>query len=475
MSRNWTDPAGFKATIVNNVTNDDQVRAAANDYKVMVLCVLEEILRRYERTPDYPFIDTKLSLLTGQDFPDSDPLRGKSAIFGWVQGRGLEALAGHNAWIQRQTDIDAATRQSFDRRIRKALAEVSAATEKFRARNNGHLCFMMDRTGRPMQVDARGHVVPLDVPPAAGSWTSDMFYCKGLAAAAAMLGDKALLQAARDLFEKITADVASDNFRSDQLQLDPRNPVGHVPGRHGHGTRMMAIGACACFTECTGDARYAARGLDYIDHILRHHVNLSPKPALGQQYDMWEFNNEAGQPMVEEGQLRNDPGHATEFVGLALKLIAVCETAGVIDPLQQEKVRLLKTVLPEVLRKNFLNGISPRGYGICKAFDLIGRRTINDQLPWWNLPETIRAALEVLRVSRPEEWRPFAEIAASCSNAFVRYYVRPGLHLMAYQTLGADGKPVDVIPGTPDADAAYHTGLSIIDALDCMKQRLGAS
>jgi hypothetical protein len=56
-----------------------------------------------------------------------------------------------------------------------------------------------------------------------------------------------------------------------------------------------------------------------------------------------------------------------------------------------------------------------------------------------------------------------------CSNAFVANFVNPGAHLMAYQTVGADGRPVDVIPATSDADPGYHTGLSIIDFLECLR------
>ena len=41
-------------------------------------------------------------------------------------------------------------------------------------------------------------------------------------------------------------------------------------------------------------------------------------------------------------------------------------------------------------------------------------------------------------------------------------------HLMAYQTVDANGQPADVIPATPDADPGYHTGLSIIDYLACL-------
>jgi hypothetical protein len=40
------------------------------------------------------------------------------------------------------------------------------------------------------------------------------------------------------------------------------------------------------------------------------------------------------------------------------------------------------------------------------------------------------------------------------------------MHLMAYQTLDRDGHPIDVTPGMPDADPGYHTGMSLIDAID---------
>ncbi len=41
---------------------------------------------------------------------------------------------------------------------------------------------------------------------------------------------------------------------------------------------------------------------------------------------------------------------------------------------------------------------------------------------------------------------------------------------MAYQTVNAQGDPVDVIPATSDADPAYHTGLSIIDFIECIRK-----
>ena len=91
-------------------------------------------------------------------------------------------------------------------------------------------------------------------------------------------------------------------------------------------------------------------------------------------------------------------------------------------------------------------------------------------MPWWSLPETLRAALGACRVVAADRRPRFVEIARKCSNAFLSNFVRPGLHLMAYQTIDSDARPIDVIPATPDADPGYHTGLSIIDYLDWLEE-----
>src|SRR4051812_36572655 len=98
----WLDVNGFRGAVVSDVRDAAQLRVVAADYRRMLLCVLDAILRRFERNRDYPFIDTKLSLITGKDFAADDPLRGTNVIYGWIQGRGLEALAGHVTWLRGQ-------------------------------------------------------------------------------------------------------------------------------------------------------------------------------------------------------------------------------------------------------------------------------------------------------------------------------------------------------------------------------------
>jgi hypothetical protein len=462
---NLLDPDNFKKAVITDISDTRQWREVIQDWKVLVLCVLDQLLRRYERNRNYPFIDTKLSMVTGLDFPDSDPLRGRKVINAWIQGRGLEAMAGHAKWISQLPDLDEGTRSDLLRRITRVLAEVVAQTERMRARNGGRLYFMMTPDGKPLKVAADGRVEPATLPQGLPAGVSEMFYCKGLAAAACALGDKERLGAACGLFDEVCRDIEADRFYSDHQNMDVRNAPAPLQGAFSHAGRMIGIGSAACFMECAGGPQYATVGLRFIDHILDRHVNHAPPFKHGQAYDMWEYVDRHGQPFLEGSLLRSDSGHANEFVGLALKLIARCEDSSAISAADQPRVNRFKQVLPLVLKKNFENGFSSRGIGLMKNFDLISRRPINDQMPWWNLPETVRAAVEAARISDGQRRDEMLTIAARCSNAFAQHYVRRDLWLMAPQTLSADGKVLDVIPATPDADPGYHTGLSIIDAI----------
>lgn len=471
MSNRYLDVKSFKRAVISDLDDAGQIQQAVEDMRTMVLCILDEILNRCERDASFPFINTKLSVVTGRDFPDSDPIRGRDTIYSWIQGRGLEALVGHNAWIARQGFLDDSTRHSFDSRIRAVVARVAAQMERIRQANDGRLHFMMTRDGRPMQV-VDGKVVPARITGRPATSMNEMFYCKGLVAAGWMLGDDKLVREAVAIFDDVIADVLAGTMRNDQQQLDPRNPVGKaVANRRGNGGRMIGIGAAARFLECTGDARYARLGLDFIEHMLATQVNTSGQ-ASGpiQPNDMWEFNDLSGRPFVDgQGRILNDPGHSTEFTGLAFKHIMLARRLGLVGRDDEARAGRIISLLPAVMVHNFRNGFSPMGLGIVKAFDLVSRTPINDQMPWWNLPETIRAGALAYAAGPDSMKRQVAQVAVEANNCFVTHYVRPELHLMAPQTLGADGRPVDVIPANPDADPGYHTGLSLLDALDMVK------
>ena len=125
----------------------------------------EMILDRYERDPAYRFVDTKFSLLTGNDFSDSDPIRGREAIYGWIQARALESLAALGAWVERQAWLAPETRGGLRARIERLLREVLEHMEELRAANGRRLFFLMDRRGRPMRATPEGGVAPQPAPP----------------------------------------------------------------------------------------------------------------------------------------------------------------------------------------------------------------------------------------------------------------------------------------------------------------------
>ncbi len=456
------DVTKFRRTILSERPDFGAISAVLTDHRLMLGAVLETMVERFERDPGYGFIDMKLSLLDGRDFDPADPIRGKGTIYGWIQGRGLEALAGHYRWLQRNQDIEPADRQAMLRRLQAMLRTVLDKMETLRAAQ-GRLYFMSDTQGHPLAVGPQGHPVPHSIPADAPPTSTDMFYVKGLMAAAEALDDQTRMRQACVWFEHIVQCVTQDRFLGDQQPLDPKNVGARtVAGRYGHGTRMLGLGALAVFMEITGERKWLDVGFDFLDHILRWHVNTTGDNAQSRQYDMWEFTDAQHRPWLENGQLFSDSGHGTEMVGLAMKFLRAAHARGLVQPDDKARIAEYYRVLPLVLRRNFANGFAGET-GIVKTFDLVSRKPVNSDMPWWSLPETMRAAMACAAI-QPENARgPYLDIARKCSNAFFAHYLRPDL--LAYQTLDAAGKPVPVVPATPDADPGYHTGLSIIDTL----------
>ena len=68
-------------------------------YQAMIVTQFRAILDRTERSEYYPWIDTKINLITGEELPPAHPLLGRDLVSGWVQGRGLESVAKFAAWL----------------------------------------------------------------------------------------------------------------------------------------------------------------------------------------------------------------------------------------------------------------------------------------------------------------------------------------------------------------------------------------
>ncbi len=451
----------------------DEIRATRADYEVMLVTILDAILERFERDPAYPYINTTLSVLTGEDFSEpSDPstdYRGKSAVYGWIQGRGLEALAGHIRWLPKCEVLSDAEKQERIRRLTKMLETVLGQMERVRARNNGRMAFLMTPEGRPFTFDDSGRRKPITLDPKF-TYTTELFYPKGMFAAATLLGDNAKIAEAVPYFRTVAEDIEQGRHRGDRVSFDPKNKVAENPGKRGHGTRMIMLGGFALFAEQLGDEEWFTWGEKFIRYIIGRHINIGQFPHL-QPYDFVECIDTQGRPWREDGKVLSDPGHSLEFVGLAAKFLLALKNKPRKTPSQEELLTHCAELFPHVLARNFANGFNPKVGGICKAFDLVSRKPINSDMPWWNLPETMRAGAELMLLNPSDKHRAdILRIIANCSNGFMRSFVNCKAHLMAYQTVDANGKPVDVIPATPDADPGYHTGLSIIDYLACIEK-----
>ena len=444
-------------------TSTTHLRAAAVDYGVIAKTMMEAIVERCERDADYPFIDTKLDLITGRDFAPDDPIRGRGAIYGWIQGRGLEAVAGHGGWWECRGE----SRDLVDR-MRAVAADVLAQLRRMRANNEGRLSFFMTPSGEPFRLDDAERPVTFAVAEDAPYGFSDLFCAKGMFAAAQWLGDKAASAEALAYIHAVDDAIVKRTFRSDQISLDPKNRAEPRAGYHTHGAAMIQLGAWAMLTTA-GEVDGVDGGLRLIDYELTHHANIDGRWTHLQEGDFWEAIDDEDQPYVEaDGVILSDPGHSLEFVGLAMKFIGAAEPLA--NPAQLERLRAAKAHMITLLGRNFDNGYLPGPQGISKAFDLVSRRHLNTDMPWWNLPETIRAAAFCLSTAGDDGERALClRVLRDCHNAF-REFVRPDLHLMAYQTRDECGLPVAAIPATADADPGYHTGLSLLDAIDVIEK-----
>ena len=81
------------------------------------------------------------------------------------------------------------------------MREIVDNMEQFRARNHGRLFFLMKTDGTLLKMDENANPVPLDQVPGEANF-SDLFYSKGLWAAAAVLDDKKLMKTAEKILIK---------------------------------------------------------------------------------------------------------------------------------------------------------------------------------------------------------------------------------------------------------------------------------
>ena len=429
----------------------------------IILSNLEIIVDRYLARPDYRWIDMKFSPVDGKDH-FNDPAHGSESIYIWIQGRALEALTFSAMYLKSHSDLEQ-TKPLLEK-VEVVLRDLLDHICQVRKQNSGRLFFTMTPQGEPYKLDANGSREVFKITSKDPYNFSDLFTSKGIYSAASYLDDKDLIADARSYSLNIVDAIFNGPFASDQQQLDPNNPVSPVAGRYSHGPFMIQIGMAALMVELQRDPLGVELGLKVIQHILSRHVNIGSKWENLEDYDFVEFIDKDGNPYEDHGHVISDSGHALEFVGLALKFTDAVKKYDLADEKQSAQIEQIEGYMPDILKRNFENGFQAQIGGIAKLFDLISRTTVHKDMPWWSLPETLRAALECWKISKTQEQKTYClNVAQKVYNAYCANYIKPETNFVAIQARGADGKVATSIPAVPDIDPLYHTGVSLIDTV----------
>lgn len=361
------------------------------------------------------FLNTKLDPIGLKDRAADDFWYGPATIYGWIQGRGLEALMRHARFFRREDPALADRLTETARILAPALRALLDA-------RHGRAAFTYDATLAPVRPGPDGAPIAQTLSPTITTY-SDIFIRKGLIAAASF--EPARLASDLASLEAIGADIEAGRF-----QMDEKAPIGSPPPEDAlhYGPRMILLGAGDLLREVGHPelAKNLARRI--VPHVLERHV---------------------GARLLASDHIGGDacnPGHAVEFVGFALEALGPELDAATAARLEQ------------LLDASFTAGFT--GVGIRLSVSIATGAALAPFLPWWSLPETIKSA--ALVHERTGSARALA-IWQAADEAFFRYYWRtdpPIAHQMR-----DDSGPIARIPATPDLDPGYHTGLSLLGAI----------
>lgn len=416
-------------------------------YSTIIDSTLSVMLDRFERHPGYGYLDTKFDLITEREnFDTADPamaFRSGRFVYSWIQGRGAESLAGHL-----QANINSADR------IKSALRILCDKLYAAYLANGKRMFFILSPEGNFINPDGspRTEAVPGEAN------YSDIFVSKGLLTAASALDDRAMLTEMSAWFKRILDAIAANKFVTDQQPFDPANPVAAQPGKILQGPFMIALGGIANAAVITGDEAFLDYGCSFIKRILDIHTR-----EVDGKTEFFEAVHEDDSPWIENGQLLCDPGHTLEFIGLAQRFLFILEKAN--RPQDRELLKRCREFFPRLLKDTFAIGFSRQAQGVIKSYDLLSKKAINNDMPWWSLPETIRAAAENEIFCNTDQ----SEIIRLCSNALWEKFTVPEYGYFAWQTRDSRGIPSAAIPAVPDLDPGYHTNLALLDTIALWK------
>ena len=419
---------------------------------------MDHVANRFLKNPSYGWIDMKFDALSGHDLGSVKGFRDRDHVYSWIQGRGLEAITTHLKWFERFQGLytpDAHTLKTIGQQVADNL-------RKARAVHGGHLPFVMDARGIG------------DIPKSGYSTMSDLFCARGLYAFHSTYGSAEEACQSRIYLHKVVNAIIDGNFVNDQVSFDPSQFKEGIADRTSYAARMLALGAITLFIRYEGQSKDIDSlnlGKQLIQYVLQHHVNANARWPHLKPYTLVEWLDLQGEPYRSDNHIVLDPGHALEFVGLALQMMQAWLTS---PECKQADIRWIEQTIGElvpILRANLEHGYQNTG-GIAKSIDAETGQIMHGAMPWWSLPETMRSLVLMGSLCNSEEVSYWADQTfARCLLDFERNYFRISASGVAVQTINTLGEPIAVIPATPDLDPGYHTGLALIDCYGVLAQR----
>ncbi len=437
-SRGNFEPLIFERLTADDLRSDGYRRFI---HQAAIIPGIRLLMSRRTKHGDWPFPDTKFNPNTGKDL---DPIA-YSRIYSWMVGRGLEALNDHRAILG---ELELPEQSEVEDAFGGWIAAQIDAIGKMADANANRCPFLVDRQLRPLD----GNYRPVTTDPGRAG-AGDVFCAKGLLSSdspAARERGLTMLQ------------IAAEKVRHGQYGSEQLTEVS--PWLH-QGMKMLFLGAPRLVADLEDEAgkrlkeQVFAIAVEFLGFVLERH------------YDTVSGHFSEGiDPLtgVHSGLL--DPGHCTEFVGLGLSAIDSIERG--MDSVPEAwaaHFEAARAAFPKMLLTAFRLGYNSRHGGICKEVKVSTGEVLNPDMPWWNLPETMRAVARLL---------PFAgdstgdclEVFRLCHNAYFSHYLNPDLMLFPYQTrCGLTGAIKDVVPAVPEGDPLYHSNLSFLDMLAAVR------
>jgi len=417
--------------------------------KEIIDSTMAVILTRHSERPSYPWINLKLDALNGTDYFDESGIRGKEHVYSWIQGRGLEALVMHARWYERFSGYINPDRKE----LIKIATSVAYELEISREAGKGHLHFFVSHT---RQEDGRFSM-------------SDLFCARGLYAYHKLYSSCEQVQKATDYLKSVVKAVITNNFYNDQESFGSSQYIKFDDGRTSYAGYMLALGGVNLLMQLGQDPEAPQLGWKLIEYVLERHVQKENKFPTLQAGTIVEWIDPDGRASRDSnGSIALDPGHALEFIGLSAQVLLAWRTNYTLDTKAEVWISDVESLLPDLLWANLQQGYSHPG-GILKSVDGESGAPLHDSMPWWSLPETLRAIALVEHLGKEASWSNRAtQWFSTCYDAFKTYYYDRSAIGIAIQTINRAGEPVPIIPATPDLDPGYHTGLALISCYEVL-------